>query len=431
MERHLLLLSYYYPPCPTVASIRPTALANNLLPYFSSITVLTADIASDNRVNSSLEDPSIAVIKTKPYDLKSFFNGVINFERSHGSKNRKLSIISRIFRSMPLALVLGEGGLWYIFNQYFRGIKLIMQGEKTHLFSTYGPWSSVIVAFLLKLRFPKLIWISDWRDIPFDRNIYAPAFPGLQRIFFKWFSKSADLITVVSQGQLPEVRKLKKPARVIFNGIEHFRKPESNKQRTHFEILYAGSYYKEMADGDCFFKALSKTLSVLPENTQLTYMGKNFGDWSEKVEKYQLQKISEIKGDLSLEKARENISMAGVLLVFSWSRKGSRGILSRKLIDYLSTGIPIIMVVEGASDSFLSDFFKKYNPGLLVFSQGPNTIKKLSNYLVHLSKKWEAFGHTTADIPLQRKELLWSHQCGELMRYIKIIEFKRKTAIKS
>ena len=324
--------------------------------------------------------------------------------------------MGRILRTFPFCLFAGEGDLVYIIRQYRKGCKLVQNEGITHLISTYGPWSSILVGYLIAKKFPDLYWIADFRDLPHDGGPYSPFFSGFQKMILKKALTNANLITAVSGGLATQLDLAVAPVKVIYNGI-HQREIRAEKPLPcdHFILLYAGTYYPNVNDGS-LFELL--TDFITGKKVRLKYMGNNPQIWKKRIEKYQLGPCSEITPPIPYSHIGKHLKSASVLLITSWASEKSRGILTRKLMDAISVQKPVIMYVHGSSDPFLEEFFRRFQPGLLIFSENKDRQNEIGIFLRTKYTEWKQSGEVKNKELTNTKELGWTQQLNSLLKII-------------
>lgn len=238
--------------------------------------------------------------------------------------------------------------------------KIRRQGDPQYdvILSSFGPFASHWLAMLLRRMAPNAVWIADFRD-----PMAASTFPKLIRRTLGWVqaqsTRSANLVTTVSQGLADEFSQLygssqHPPIHVVTNGVESSKSPVKDRHGVSLpgalRITYTGTLYAGRSRPEALFKALgdmhTEGLVSLSE-IELHYAGRDGGQFRGIAALHGLDGIVTDHGFLAHEEAKSLQAASDILVVLSWNFRGSTGILTGKIFDYMMSGRPIVSIVSG------------------------------------------------------------------------------------
>jgi len=223
-----------------------------------------------------------------------------------------------------------------------------LSGEKFDLImSTSSPITTHVVARQLKREF-NIPWLAEYRDL-WSQNHNQPLGPmmrAFQRRLERRTIGDADAIVTVTDPWVDDLKRLF-PEKKIFClpiGFEPNEK-ENEKLTSSFTITYTGQIYQGKQDPIKFLDALTYLIGsgkIDRSKVEVRFYGpvderlaayikdKNVGDY-----------VSQ-RGVVCREEAIKRQLESQVLLMFNWEDKKQLGWMGLKLIEYLSTGRPII-----------------------------------------------------------------------------------------
>jgi len=182
----LLIITYFFPPLNSIASLRLYSFAKYLTEFGLDITIFTTpkklnNIDSDNFfVNNGYKLIELPIPKV--FKIISINKLVNKFAVITGAyyKNRFPDDSDRWLKP----------AFNYLRNFYFDIV-----------ISSYGPYVCHNIALLLKKNLNVKYWIADFRDLFTDSPIYTgiPIFYPIEKNMEQKFLNDSDLITVISQ----------------------------------------------------------------------------------------------------------------------------------------------------------------------------------------------------------------------------------------
>lgn len=334
-----------------------------------------------------------------------------------GSSSNLVRFFRRLIDSFPFNSLIGEGGLIYIISATLKGLKLIKTEKITHLHSSFRPISDHIIAFNLKLFYPDVRWIADFRDLPVDNYRKNTFLPGFQYWFLKKLISKADEVITVSEGLNSILRKISPDSKVIRNGIFKLYEIEKQENKDHFTLSYTGSLYPEFQKPDTFFWAL-KTLydsgQISGNDFKLVYAGKDSKVWNKWISEYGLLDLSQNMGELTIYESVSTQVQSNVLLLLSWSGKDNKGILTGKLFEYLAANNPVIAIINGERDEELEDIVGKFNAGKVFYNRDS---ENLASEILFYYNSWKKEGKIKFEPdPEFQKQFNWENVREQLRK---------------
>ena len=245
--------------------------------------------------------------------------------------------------------MLRKDGLPHLINSLVKSYPLIKKNSLTHLFSSHQPITNHWIAYILKIRFPQLIWIADFRDHYPDHSKSEIWLFSFHEFLLRILLKKVDLITTVSNGLAKRLDMAQKPI-VIIKNYPSIEKKDQKKRIITF--AYTGSIYPKNTSITLLLKVLNE---FDPTSIQFVffYCGKDRKSWDKWFVNY--PKIMNLSSGLVPHSSSLSVQKLGdILLVLTWNSEKIDGILTSKLGEYLILNKPILIIIHGN----LEDDFK-------------------------------------------------------------------------
>ncbi len=417
-EGNLLFISYYFPPIHSVASLRNYYFALHLANHFKSATVLTT---SNQKIFPKQEFPTdnLDIIPVPTFDYRTLFHLIYSNKSIHHQEESKrnpfIRFLLKLNDSLPFSIVLGEGGAWYILNAYFKALKTIEKNGVVYCFSSFRVAGNHIISSLLKRRFPNLVWIADFHDLPYDDFRKNAFFPKLQIWFWKKILKNADKVITVSEGLAATLRVWHPNVQVIRDGIVE-RASLQPVDKDFFIINYTGSVYNNAQNADALWHTLTELIQgkkIDVSTLKIRYAGKDSSLFRSWLKPFQLEQYLEDRGLVSREEAMEMQETASINLLLTWSFGTSKGIVTGKIYEYLSARRPILLLINGEQDVEMENWFDEMQCGE-VFYNGESRNDSLKQFLVDLYKYRNLRNDFTST--LKTNTLSWGNQVVQVLK---------------
>lgn len=392
----ILQIAYYFPPIKTVGTLRNARFAHSAKSQWSKVYVLST---SHTQVFDAETGKPIdaSILRVPSYDFRWLIWLFQRKKATHFAPRLKqqpgISWIRRAMDSFPLNIILGDGGFFYLLIGYWRAVALIKKGEISHLYSSFRPMSDHFLAYLLHRRFPFLIWMADFRDVPVDPLLRNVWWPDAQHWILRKLLRRASFLTTVSEGLAQYLRAAyQRPVRVMHNAPLRQQGNEVLIQDfEHFTIVYTGSLYPQQQSAGPLFLALKDLLNegALPAaQLRLLVCGKDGELWQSWAAAFGLANILEDWGMLNHAEALSLQRRAQVNLLLSWNSPTLHGILTSKVFEYLQAQRPILAIVNGAPEPELETLIDTYSSGSLVFYSDQN-LSVLKSFLQKEYLDWQ------------------------------------------
>lgn len=364
----ILIVSAYFPPQNSIASLRPYSWAKYWSQWGHDMTVLTTP-KPPAPSNSPMPCDGFRVLEIPVpgfYPIRSFLRK-LDWQQASApdvvavSPNQNLSgrSFSRL-RHWTTAMRLRYGvfnlcrmpefhDLWAI-----RCIPVVSQERWDAVVSTGGPYSTHIVGHILKRRKLTQTWVVDWRDLWTDNHIY-PGLPGfriLERLIEQSFHRHCDSITTVSK---PLANRLRTTAEdkvhVVYNGFDpddYASLPAESifPADAVFRIVYTGTIYPGKQDPTPLFRAIGQlhaSRKLSPEQLQVIFAGFNT-DMSALARQEGVEQYVQYAGFVPRQDALRMQRDADALLFLEFEAPGVEGVLTGKLFEYLFAEPPILAI---------------------------------------------------------------------------------------
>jgi glycosyltransferase involved in cell wall biosynthesis len=370
----ILIISIFFPPRNSIASMRPYSWAKYWSRAGHEIVVLT--IPKDEKPSDSLMDfsgfrvmevpvPGIKLIRYFESGGKGLCSSSKGADAYLGS--RLSAIIIRKLHSLVRILQHRYGiisGIRMPDPMEFWGeaaFRAVNHEAWDLVVSTAGPYYVHIPAYRLRRAGLAIRWIADWRDLWVDNHMF-PGWP-----IFKWIEgrrerdwcELADYISTVSP-PLADILGTKYQCKVavIYNGFdpeEYINLPRENvfDDSSIFRIIYTGTIYQGKQDPSPLFEAVKKLAAagiVTPDKLKIMFCGSN-ADVTELAKSHGISSYVEYLGFVPRARALQLQQAADALLLLEVESEKARGILTGKLFEYLYAGPPILAIGVGADSA--------------------------------------------------------------------------------
>ncbi len=311
-----------------------------------------------------MELPGVHVVEVDflPFFLRKKINKKTNEKaksKERSSEHHLLSYLKSITRK-------ARGYIGSFFDLYdfwiepafHEAVKLQEKKEFDYIISSFSPPAVHIVSHKLKLQYPNIKWIADFRDLwAYNHIIKAKGvFEKIEKRKEKKTISNADALITVSA---PLTKEMKKhyPLHKIFtieNGFDpdefpHWKRNITTqpKLRNKLVISYLGTIYPKRRDPSILFQAVNELIEekkITKRDIEINFYGNNKKELTDIIEKKKYNKfnIINIKGFVSREQSLKIQKESDLLLFLEWNDPSAKGVLTGKLFEYLVSGTPIL-----------------------------------------------------------------------------------------
>jgi glycosyltransferase involved in cell wall biosynthesis len=349
--KHILLVTYNWPPRNAIGTNRPYSWAKHLRKAGYSVTVLTASKQSfDEPLDLSLPTLANTEIIEVPYVL-NLLGGTDKLAKPLLGYAKK--IFWRIKGILPLEVDPRRG---------WRVASMPVVKELAHrvdcVISTYGPSAAHLIAYDIKTLNPAVKWIADYRDLWSCNPVSRPNKIQSTLSFLRekaTVMKSADYITVVSSDMSSVIAsRFGRVSVVIPNGFDEdvesveARLMCASPRSAHreFRFVYTGTIYPGSQDP----YPLLRTLAHLRRSDRLIkpiiieFYGSRLDSLQKLASDPRFKDFIRIMGHVSREQALDAQRSADALLLLESSAPSARGVITGKIFEYITTGVPILCI---------------------------------------------------------------------------------------
>lgn len=268
MKHNILFITYYFNPIKAPGSIRNSKLAKYLFLQGHNIYIQT----TSNRYLFPREDIlkeysrriaqkyvltfDYQTIKCLLLKLNQYFKQkIIEF---NPFKKESQMFLLKIFNLFPFNVLIGEGGGLYIIHNVINAIFRIKRYDIHIIYTSFSPFSDIFIGYILKLIFPSLKWVADFRDLHLQGSKNNLLLKITDRVD-KLILSRADYITTVSYGLAEILKEYNSNIKVLRNGFDPDDLPvQANINNIKkFSFLYAGALYGIKRDPSILFEVLN------------------------------------------------------------------------------------------------------------------------------------------------------------------------------
>lgn len=396
--KRILIISTYFPPQPSIASLRAYSFAKYWARLGHKVTVLTTKKNDAGNKNLNIPQDKFKIIDV-PYFFNIMYEGEKAFRKlfkqrnNYDEQNAKIidssgGIISDSRSLLRLRYIVNKLrsllGLFvndrlpdvhdtWILPAIIKIKKLQREQPFDWILSSYAPPASHLVAGFLSKKYG-IKWVADYRDLWIENHVWVGKWPftALEKYLEKkYVGNYANIITIVSEPLANILRKkFATPVHVIENGYDE----DDYKQRffPYFSdvkkrIVYTGTIYPNMRDPSPLFAAIgliaekNKTTNDYPmSDFEILFFGRQ-EDWLDNlIKKYKVGPWVKYMGRVGRDDALRIQNQADILLFLEWENGSVDGILTGKLFEYLAQRKPILGIGVSA----------KTSPGALIEEAG-------------------------------------------------------------
>ncbi|MFM1745197.1 MAG: hypothetical protein RLZZ630_1134 [Bacteroidota bacterium] len=373
--KRVLVVAYYFPPCLGVPAYRPLSWATQFERFGLETTVITrhwtgAEVKWAEYTRPNTSDPVYRRLEGyRVFYLPTFQYRWVRWLEKYGLFR---IVFSRLFSLF--SLMKGDVNPEIdAFNTFRHSLVSQLRRRKYDFVLITSPPPSIARLASLVPIYSNARVVVDFRDLWSNLLLkvdYRPDFRGrvfdfFNRLYHRKWLRSADLITVVSPPFKEVLQRLTNAKiEVVYNGYEESEFARLKKRsEPFFRFSIVGTLYPEQ-DLGVMLEGMKIFLSKVPPGDVLVrYIGAGqFPDVERKLSDCIPSDILEIHPKISKSEAIQYTLDSEVLFYSGW--KGSRGIISTKIFDYMASGNRVI-VAPGDGD-VMDDFLTRSGSGVSV-----------------------------------------------------------------
>lgn len=380
--KKLLFLSYYFPPIHVNSIVRIRHFFEGFKENDFDITVVTGKFPKSMPIDLSLKIPKTRIFYIHLWGIRLIFSRLISKNLTipiPWKKNSIFSILLSWRNRTPFQILMGDGGLFYVIQAYFKSVQIIKNDKITTLFTSYSPMADHLTAFLLKTRFPSLHWIGDFRDLPSDDKSPNPLNYFIHVLFMRKLLSKVNVLTTVSQGLTKPLSRYQSNIEIYSGCItsEHIYFQKSNPNC--FVINYTGSIYPKFQELSPIIQVMLELISegkIQYHHIHWRYCGIHTEQFRQWLHPHFKENQLTLTSLISFTDSQKNQRDASINLLLTWNTDFEGGILTTKLFEYLAAGRPILSWTNGKPDSEMNKILEIYQNGG-DFQKGKETEMKM------------------------------------------------------
>jgi hypothetical protein len=377
-QSKILILSYYFAPGNLMGAVRPTKLAKYLSREGYNVSVVSSIENKWLFLNNKVKIDEILLQDSKELNifrpshswLFIFLSSIVRFlmnrilvpnknsiKISDNGNNYKLNFKYKFIKNSMFFMSLLQD-IDFTISAFFSKRVRVLAKESSHVISTYGPYSSHFLGFVLKNVFNNnLYWIADFRD-----PIAQPTDTKFQFKINKWIEnrvcEKADRIVSVSDGYSESIvssRYLYKSS-IITNGFDRedllnvsFKDEYKDNKKDKFIISYTGTTYggrRDLKPLFSVFKELILDENFFSDRLEFHYAGPESDLISQLARVFGISKIVFTHGILTRNDALILNYNSSLIVVATWNDKDHLGVLPGKFFESLLFNKPLIVLVN-------------------------------------------------------------------------------------
>jgi glycosyltransferase involved in cell wall biosynthesis len=309
----ILLISYWFPPDPQVASLRVGGLARHLAASGHDLRILTR--------------PSSAAPQTAPPAAP----GTLDPLRRHYRALRQIPDARADWRKPALAHA-----------------ATLLAGWQPHLILASGPPHTGLLVARDLSRQLQIPFVADLRD-PWASDPYSTD-PAWRRLLDQWLERqtlrhAAGLVAVSPVVAAQLVKRYDVPVRLVMNGYDPdlLPGPTPRDGGAKLRILYTGTLYEGRRDPTPLFQALATDRS-LAAKIQIDFLGPNPGEVLPLATSLGIADAVRVLPRVPHDQALRRAAAADVLLLLQRNHPEDAGNIPAKVFEYLAVRRPILLL---------------------------------------------------------------------------------------
>lgn len=414
--KRILIICNYFAPYNEVAAIRITKLARYMKSSGYDVSVLCEKRTGG--VEDEILKKDAEGIRVLRIENSARIKKLLSFltDRMKGIKEKKyedldhrvrLNRDSGNYEFYPFETAYPViGSIDYLlellrqYDLFTKAVKFLKEhGEYDYCLSSYGDYFGLLAGRYYKKRHPLTRWIFDIRD-PVCRYKFTPDYVRpIAAHLEKTACTSADAITAVTRHLCGLYKKHNPNTYFIPNGFDRSDRVGLKARRLSGDRLcfvYTGSMYGGLQDFSILFsciRELSEGGKLDINRMEFHFAGREtaFPVFQKQAAKYGLGENCVNHGRLPRKESLELQMGADILLACGWDYKaGLVGNISGKLLEYMSAGRPVILIMNGDTKrNEVSIIMNKCRLGFVYEQANHDRDKKALN--AYLTRKYEEF----------------------------------------
>ena len=366
----VLLVSPFFPPQSSVASLRVHSFARALADAGEDVTVLTTAKRADQRT-WPLPSPGVRVVE-RDYRTPAPFERLrgMHRERATGGQPRASGVSTTRLRE------------WLDARGLFGGVRMpdltdfwvrpavdwaCGEGIWDVVFSSGGPYTAHLVAAALRRRGRAHRWVAEFRDLwarhPFKRGLFP--FTVREHHLERRCLRLVDAVVTVSEPLAETLRRdTAAPVEIIYNGFDPDETTALDDTRIFpddglVRLVTTGTLCRDIQDVDCLMRAMASARQSRDDGDRLRLVvaSANGSVWLDAARAAGVEDLLDVRGVVPRDDARRFQRDADALVLVDFPQT-PRGILTTKIFEYLSVTAPVLLI-GGPPDSSQAEMVQR------------------------------------------------------------------------
>lgn len=348
---NILIVTYFFPPQNAIAAQRPLSWAKYWSRDGHDVDVLTTpkDFYGESTHTDNYKVYEIEISET--YNrLRNWYHKNFKKEVSSSSatgNNNKSSQLKKwlLSRGLSTSTRMPDPSDLWIANALAWAKS---QNKKWDIvISSFGPYSTHIIAHNLRVNGYAKKWCADYRDLWTDSEIYQgfPIIKNFETLLEKTLMRDADIISLDSESKVAYFKqKYRNKIILVSNGFDAEEIDNLPKEKFNFNtgkkiISYTGSIYSGLRDPKPLFE-------YIRNNPIFEYEVHFYGQNVEilKSEILGIEDKVKIHGMVEREDALRIQRDSDILLYLESEKNNLEGVIPGKLYEYIYSSTPILAV---------------------------------------------------------------------------------------
>lgn len=354
-EKHILIISFAYPPLPQMGSYRVSQVSKELYKQGWIPHVITAKNPKLKQI-LPLEIPEELVHYVDWPDIWKLFPFLEKF-----LLGRILSKGLRFMFPFGSSTLPETRRFWWRKPAISKGLEICAKYDIKIIYGSFSPPSTIFIANNLHKK-TGIPWIHEFRDLwtlhPYYKGSLIKKY--FEQKIEKKLLEEAVALTANSTYACEDLEKLhNKKTHLIYGGYDNKESIEHSNDK--FTMLYTGTVYRK-EDTEPLFKALrrlSKENDEIISKIKVVFYGPKLPQLlAELVENYQLSSIVELNDSVDHSAIIKFQQKADAfLLLLGWKSPKEIGVIPGKLFEYIGYKKPILAITypKGAVNDILTE----------------------------------------------------------------------------
>lgn len=425
--KKVLIISPYFAPENTIASVRCTKLAKYLKASGYHVTVICSDNMAVSKHDRILEQDARDldhIYRIPPIGLNQWIKKIYSKIEAKNKKNQK-----KTSQTAQKNKAQSQGGLFHAlvsskaYDRFFKCWVFVMELLQGRVFvrfarfhekelggfdcviSSYGPVSAHMLARYLKRNKLCKFWIADFRDVVYDSVDKRSLVASMRKKMLAKMCVSADAVTAITADMLRSLEEytrkyyrssIRKKASAISNGFDEedrsYLEREAGFGEQVLKFVYCGTiYYNKdhaLRNPRPLFQALQELASegkIDLDKIQIRYAGGNFDVFVKYAAEYGMEDRVLDCGFVERIQSLNLQRNSDVILSLSWNTKRDKSIMTGKIYEAFIAEQNVLCLVSGDEpDSALGKMIRKTGIGYVWEEGNQDTIGMLKDWVMKI-----------------------------------------------